>query len=208
MQAFAAKFFKDNPKSFNSASAAYTLSYFLIMLQTDAHNPQVKKEDKMRLEQFIKLARGINDGKDLPPAELTGFYQRIQEKPLAIRDDSKKVDPNNQGQSLKKKEEQSKAELANMIEKGKEMIKQKKDEVYCKVTNTDYMRPFFSEVLWSPILAVFGVLLERYEEPKIVQLCLEGLSNCVALTGMLNMDTERDTFILSLVKFTNLKPAR
>lgn len=208
MQVFASKYFKDNPKAFNSANAAYTLSYLLIMLQTDLHNPQIKQAERMKLEQFIKMAKGINDGMDLTPEELTGFYNRIQEKPLAVRDESKKEAPENENQSLKKKEEQFKLESAKMIEKGKEMIKNKKDDPYYKVSNTDYVRPFFSEVLWSPILAVFGVVLERYDDPKIVQLCLEGLSNCVLLTGLLRMDTERDTFFSCLVKFTNLKPPR
>jgi brefeldin A-inhibited guanine nucleotide-exchange protein len=39
MQVFAGKFFKDNPRLFKSASAAYAMSFLLIMLQTDAHNP-------------------------------------------------------------------------------------------------------------------------------------------------------------------------
>lgn len=55
---------QDNPGSFSSATAAYTLSYLLMMLQTDLHNPQVL--DKMKLTDFSKLARGINDGEDLP----------------------------------------------------------------------------------------------------------------------------------------------
>ncbi len=209
MQAFASKFFKDNPRSFNSANAAYTLSYLLIMLQTDAHNPQIKKEERMKLDQFIKLARGINDGMDLPPEELTGYYNRIQEKPLAVREEAKKPEPElNQAQSVKKKEEQFKLESAKMIEKGKELIKKKKDDPYCKVTDTSYVRKFFFEILWSPILAAFGASLERSEDPKIVQSCLEGLSNCIILTGLLGMDTERDTFLLTLLKFTHLKPVR
>ena len=39
MQKFASKYVNDNPNLFNSATAAYTLSYLLMMLQTDLHNP-------------------------------------------------------------------------------------------------------------------------------------------------------------------------
>ena len=39
MQAFAEKYVKDNTETFKSSTAAYSLSYLLIMLQTDAHNP-------------------------------------------------------------------------------------------------------------------------------------------------------------------------
>ncbi len=54
MQKFASKFVEDNPGSFSSATAAYTLSYLLMMLQTDLHNPNV--ENKMKLTEFVRLA--------------------------------------------------------------------------------------------------------------------------------------------------------
>ena len=65
MQKFSDKFYRDNKEQiFKSADVAYTLSYLLIMLQTDLHNPQVT--EKMKLVDFKKLARGMNDGEDLP----------------------------------------------------------------------------------------------------------------------------------------------
>ena len=57
---------QDNPRAFKSADTAYVLAYSVIMLNTDAHNPQVKV--KMTKEGFIKNNRGIDDGADLPPA--------------------------------------------------------------------------------------------------------------------------------------------
>jgi len=56
MLQFAQKFFKDNNDSvFVSADACYTLSYLMMMLQTELHNPQVEKP--MTFEQFKKLAK-------------------------------------------------------------------------------------------------------------------------------------------------------
>lgn len=81
-QAFAQKYFKDNYESLNSSEAAYTLTYLLIMLQTDLHNPQVK--EKMSLKDFIKTARGINDGKDLSLEYLKRLYQSISDTPLVL----------------------------------------------------------------------------------------------------------------------------
>ena len=42
------------------------LAFSLIMLNTDAHNPAIKKENKMTKEQFIKSNRGISGGANLP----------------------------------------------------------------------------------------------------------------------------------------------
>ena len=42
MEKFAERFVKCNPGSFKSADVAYVLAYSVIMLNTDAHNPQVR----------------------------------------------------------------------------------------------------------------------------------------------------------------------
>jgi len=44
MEKFAERYLKCNPGSFKSADVAYVLAYSVIMLNTDLHNPQVKKK--------------------------------------------------------------------------------------------------------------------------------------------------------------------
>jgi len=211
MQAFAGKYYDDNPNtSFKSASAAYTMSFLLIMLQTDAHNPQIKEQDRMKFPSFVKTARGINDGENLSEEELLGYYNRVKQTPLAMKDSerAKKNIADSQNQSLKMKEQQFKLESEKMIEQSQEYLKKKHDSQYYTVTGTEYIKPLFNEIIWSPILAVLSVLLEQSEDPKIIQLCLEGFANCIKLTGYHNMNTERDTFVSSLAKFTNLTSLR
>lgn len=83
VQVFARKYMHDNPNTvYKSATAAYTLSYLLMMLQTSLHNPQV--QEKMTLSQFVDLARGLNDGENIPVETLNGIYARVQKAPLAI----------------------------------------------------------------------------------------------------------------------------
>ena len=54
------------------------------MLNTDLHNPSIKK--KMTPEEFVKNQRGINDGKDLPKVFLEDLYQRIKEEKIQMED--------------------------------------------------------------------------------------------------------------------------
>jgi len=210
MQVFAGKYFKDNPKSFNSATAAYTLSFLFMMLQTDAHNPHIKPEDKMKLANFINLARGVNDGSNLSPEELTGFYNRIISNPLGLHeaDRAKKVVADAQAISQRKKEEQFRLESDKMIKEGQKLIRGAKSTQYHTVRNTDCIKPLFHEVVWSPVLAVFSVLLEQSDDTNMVQSCLDGFANCIILTGLHNMKVERDTFVSSLAKFTNILTRR
>ena len=54
------------------------LSFSAIMLNTDAHNPSVRRDRKMTREQFVSNNRGIDaGGRDLPRAFLEGLYDAI-----------------------------------------------------------------------------------------------------------------------------------
>ena len=57
------------------ADSAYVLSYSIIMLNTDQHNPQVK--NKMTLEQFVRNNRGTNGGSDWPRETLEYIFEAI-----------------------------------------------------------------------------------------------------------------------------------
>ena len=44
MEKFAERYVNCNPDAFKSADVAYVLAYSVILLNTDAHNPQVKNK--------------------------------------------------------------------------------------------------------------------------------------------------------------------
>lgn len=78
VEIFANKYLTDNKQQFKSANAAYTFTYLLIMFQTDRYNPNVV--DKMSLKDFTRLARGINDGDDIP-SEVIHSLHTTQDTP-------------------------------------------------------------------------------------------------------------------------------
>jgi len=82
MEKLATKFYADNKNStvFANSDAAFVLSYSIIMLATDLHNPNVKT--KMTFKQWAKNNMGTNDGKHFPEPFLKGIYERIAKSPL------------------------------------------------------------------------------------------------------------------------------
>lgn len=48
-----------------SQDATFILSYSVIMLNTDQHNPQVRR--RMTVDDFRRNTRGVNDGQDFDP---------------------------------------------------------------------------------------------------------------------------------------------
>lgn len=55
------------------------------MLNTDAHNPQVK--NRMTKADFLKNNRGINDGRDLPEELLGAVFDEIVSNEIRMKDE-------------------------------------------------------------------------------------------------------------------------
>lgn len=60
------------------------------------------------------------------------------------------------------------------------------------------------ENTWSANLAVFSVLLEESDDTRITELCIEGFMHAIKISGFYSMNTERDAFVSSLSKFTQI----
>lgn len=56
----------------------FVLAFAIIMLNTDLHTPNLKPERRMKLEDFIKNLRGIDDCCDIDRDMLVGIYERVK----------------------------------------------------------------------------------------------------------------------------------
>lgn len=65
--------------------AVFVLSYSILMLNTDSHNPQVKEH--MTLEQYQKNLKGTYKNKDYPSWYLERIYASITEREIIIPDE-------------------------------------------------------------------------------------------------------------------------
>ncbi|KAL3351045.1 hypothetical protein AABB24_023442 [Solanum stoloniferum] len=217
MEKFAERFCKCNPNSFTSADTAYVLAYSVIMLNTDAHNSMVK--DKMTKADFIRNNRGIDDGKDLPEDYLGALYDQIVRNEIKMKADSS-VPQNKQGNSLNKllgldgilnlvwKQREEKPLGANgvLVRHIQEQFKVKSgksESVYYVIADPAILR-FMVEVCWGPMLAAFSVTLDQSDDKNATSQCLLGFRHAVHITAVMGMQTQRDAFVTSMAKFTNL----
>ena len=72
VEAFSQCYWEDNQQFFSCPDTVYVLTFATIMLNTDLHNPNVPKERKMKLNEFIQNNRGIDNGEDVDPVDLLG----------------------------------------------------------------------------------------------------------------------------------------
>lgn len=87
MEAFANRYVENNPDSFPDSDTAFIISFALIMLNTDLHNPSIPKNRKMTKAQFIYNHRGLWGPKHEDPPEeiLEMFYDNIAAQPFKFR---------------------------------------------------------------------------------------------------------------------------
>ncbi|XP_072285234.1 IQ motif and SEC7 domain-containing protein 1-like isoform X2 [Pyxicephalus adspersus] len=74
-------------RQFHNPDTIFILAFAIILLNTDMYSPSVKPERKMKLDDFIKNLRGVDNGEDIPRDLLVGIYQRIQGRELRTNDD-------------------------------------------------------------------------------------------------------------------------
>ncbi|XP_043485267.1 IQ motif and SEC7 domain-containing protein 1-like isoform X3 [Leptopilina heterotoma] len=81
MEVFSQRYCQCNPdviSRLRSADTIFVLAFAIIMLNTDLHTPNLKPERRMRMEDFIKNLRGIDDCGDIDKDILIGVYDRVK----------------------------------------------------------------------------------------------------------------------------------
>lgn len=69
---------------FKSSDSVFVLSYAIIMLTTNLHNPSVPIKEKMTKAQFISQNREVNEGDNFPGDFLSIIYDDIQAQELQV----------------------------------------------------------------------------------------------------------------------------
>ncbi|XP_035392319.1 LOW QUALITY PROTEIN: IQ motif and SEC7 domain-containing protein 1 [Electrophorus electricus] len=90
IEAFSQRYCVCNPalvRQFQNPDTIFILAFAIILLNTDMYSPSVKPDRKMKLDDFIKNLRGVDNGQDIPRDLLVGIYQRIQKWELRTNDD-------------------------------------------------------------------------------------------------------------------------
>ncbi|TRY74504.1 hypothetical protein TCAL_01663 [Tigriopus californicus] len=81
MQVFSDRYCECNPETigkFHEAGTIFILAFAIILLNTDLHTPSLKPEKRMKVEDFIRNLRGVDNNHDVDPTLLTGIYDRIR----------------------------------------------------------------------------------------------------------------------------------
>ncbi|CAG5078046.1 Oidioi.mRNA.OKI2018_I69.PAR.g8880.t2.cds [Oikopleura dioica] len=90
VEAFSQRYVESNPeivRKLNNPDSIFVLAFAIIMLNTDAHSPSMRKEKRMSEEDFVNNLRGIDGGQDLDQKMLQNVYRRVKNKEFKSVDD-------------------------------------------------------------------------------------------------------------------------
>lgn len=227
LEKFAAIYWAQNPDVFPSADTAFVLSFAIIMLQTDAHNPNIKPEKKMKKVDFFRNNRGIASGRNLSDEFLGGIYDRIVAKPITLSGDDVDFGEKESTSSVdyidaktkKKAFFKERAEILNEAEqkrKGGPSGSSKDDKggdveqqsytffmVEHSFATNEHVAPMFM-VIWKSLCTAFSANLLNTDDPDVATLCLDGLYNAIRVAGRFHLDDERSALIDHLALLSKL----
>ncbi|KAF8076350.1 hypothetical protein FPV67DRAFT_1407470 [Lyophyllum atratum] len=218
MLKFAERYIAGNAKTpFANADTAYILAYSVILLNTDAHNPQIKK--RMTKTDFTKNNRGINDNNDLPEDFLSSIYDEIVTNEIRMKDEVEAVlglnmsGPGlanalaNVGRDLQKEayvmQSNGMATKTEALFRTMMRSQRKGSREFFSASHFVHVRPMF-EVAWIPFLAGLSGPLQETNDLEVVELCLDGFKNAIHIVCFFDLELQRNAFVTTLAKFTFL----
>ncbi|XWS72008.1 hypothetical protein CRYUN_Cryun02cG0003800 [Craigia yunnanensis] len=183
LEVFSERFFdQQSSEIFVTKDSVFILCYSLIMLNTDQHNPQVKK--KMTEEEFIRNNRAINGGQDLPREYLSELFHSISNHEITLFGQSGSVEMNP-------------SRWIELMNRAKSM----QSYVLCDFDRR-LGRDMFACVA-GPTIAALSAFFEHADEDEMLHECIEGLIS-VARIAQYGLADTLDVLVASFCKFTTL----
>lgn len=186
LEAFSERFYdQQSSEIFVTKDAVFILCYSLIMLNTDLHNPQVKK--KMTEEEFIRNNRKINGGNDLPREYLSELFHSILTNAIVLQGQSGAGAP----------VEMNPNRWIQLINRG--MFIQ--PFILCEF-NRRLGRDMFASIA-GPSVATLAAIFEHSDEEEILHECIEAMFS-IARIAQYGLEDTLDELLSSFCKFTTL----
>lgn len=183
LEVFAARYYTANPEAVEDADSAYVLSYSIIMLNTDQHNPQVKR--KMTLEQFIRNNRGTNGGKDWPRETLEAIFVGIVNDEIKLTDDAAPTLTASKWADMMRSSSGGKGRMLATPEVEEAML---------------YDTDLFG-IVWSPTIAAVSVVFDHTVDESVLKEALDGFLGIARIAGHHRLTDVMDHLVATLCKF-------
>ncbi|GLB35139.1 putative guanine nucleotide exchange [Lyophyllum shimeji] len=181
-ETFASIYFASGPEEIKSEDAVYVLAYSIILLNTDLHNPQIRK--RMTFEDYQKNLRGVNDGGSFTPEFLQNIYDSIRKREIIMPEE-------HTGQ-------------LGFEYAWKELLTRSRQAGEFMICNSSEFDVEMFKIVWKPVISAIAHAFISFEEEYIIQRSIAGFRQCATLAGHFRLPDVFDFVVVSLSEATSL----
>ncbi|MCJ1385348.1 GDP/GTP exchange factor for ARF [Xylographa soralifera] len=174
------------PEGIAEKDSVFVLTYAIIMLNTDQHNPNVKTQNRMALADFAKNLRGVNGGKDFDAQYLQDIYDSIKNNEIILPDEH----DNKHAFDYAWKELLLKTDTASDL----------------VIFDTNIFDADMFEATWKPVVATLSYVFMSASEDAVYQRVVAGFDQCAQIAARYSVTEALDHIIYCLATITTLAP--
>jgi brefeldin A-resistance guanine nucleotide exchange factor 1 len=179
-------FTKAKPEGLASKDAIFVLTYAVIMLNTDQHNPNMKGNKRMQLEDFAKNLRGVNDGKDFEPEYLQAIFDSIRTREIILPEEHN--DRNAYDHAWK--------DLLVKCQSTSDII----------ICDTNIYDADMFAATWKPIIATLSYVFMSATDDAVFSRVVMGFDQCAQIAAKYKLSDALDRIISCLSYISTLAP--
>jgi brefeldin A-resistance guanine nucleotide exchange factor 1 len=168
-----------------SADAIYILTYAVIMLNTDQHNPNLKSK-RMQYEDFAKNLRGVNDKKDFDTEYLRAIYDSIKTREIILPEEHN--DRHAYDHAWK--------ELLVKVQSTTDLV----------VCDTNIFDADMFAATWKPIIATLSYVFMSATDDAVFSRVVLGFDQCAQIAAKYELTDALDRIISCLSYISTLAP--
>lgn len=172
------------PGDIANHDAAYVLTYGTIMLNTDQHNPNLKSQARMKVDDFARNLRGVNGGKDFALEYLQAVYDSIKTNEIILPEEH----DNKNALDYAWKELLTKTDAAGPL-------------IIC---DTNIFDADMFAATWRPIVSTLSYVFMSATDDTVFMRIVSGFDECARIAAKYNITEALDQIIYSLSVMTTL----
>jgi len=174
---------KTNPEGIADKDAVYVLTYAIIMLNTDQHNPNMKQA-RMAVTDFGRNLRGVNGGKDFEPEYLQGIYDSIKTREIILPEEH----------DNKHAFEHAWKELLIKTQTAQDLV----------LCDTNIYDADMFAATWRPVVATLNYVFMSATDDTVFQRVISGFDQCAQIAAKHGLHDCLDHIIASLAQISTL----
>ncbi|KAI9264555.1 hypothetical protein EDC94DRAFT_605499 [Helicostylum pulchrum] len=181
---FAEAYFESGPKEIYSVEAAQVLAYSVIMLNTDQHSPQIRRQARMSLDQYVRNVSGVNNNQDFPKEYLRLIFEHIQQDEILMPEEHDGL----MGFNYAWKQLQHRSASCGQ---------------FLQCDTSCYDKAIF-ELSWKPVVAAISYVFSTAQDDDTLEKAITGFRHCASLAAHFELHQVFDSIVVNLATMTGL----